>query len=188
MKAKLENLISILETCGSDPRNWPAESRDAMESFVANSPEARAAVAEAAELDRWLDQLPEPNPDPALAARIIAELPERPAPQLRKGPATLRPRPLWILPLAAAALLALWIAPATPPDSGQMTNFAAAPGLNLDDSSFVWDMPSDVLLNVVSLDPINNVPAFECLYDDQDCLGSMENRESFLEIESGKLT
>jgi hypothetical protein len=44
------------------------------------------------------------------------------------------------------------------------------------------------LLNVVSLDPINNVPAFECLYDDQDCLGSMENRESFLEIESGKLT
>lgn len=188
MNTQLENLVSTLETCGSNPENWPAESRAALQAFIATSAEARAAVSEATQLDRWLNHLPEPGPAPALADRILAELPVRPTRSNPRQPAPRKPRALWVLPLAAAALLALWVAPPTPPEAPQTAHMQRVATIGSETESFVWEMPSDVLLNVASLDPINDVPEFDCHYNDQDCFGLMENRESSVQTASRNLT
>ncbi len=184
MNTPLEKLVSTLETFGSDSRHWPADVRIELEALVANSADARAAVAEATQLDAWLDSLADPEPAPALAARIVAELPAR-AP-LRARPAMRRA--LFALPLAAAALLALWVQPPFSRDSNQPAATARLASLPSQTEAFPWEMPSDVLLDVASLDPVDNVPPFDCLYDEHDCMGVMEDRESLLETQSRNLT
>lgn len=109
MKTRLADLVIILETSGSNPENWPPAIRAEMEAFIASSAAARQALAEATELDRCLDTLREIKPAPDLAARILADLPPRPVE---------RPRPprrgaILALPLAAAAIFALWLGQST---------------------------------------------------------------------------
>ena len=175
MKTQLADLVNILETSGSNPENWPPAIRAEMEAFIAGSAAARQAVAEATELDRCLDTLSEIKPAPDLAARILADLPPRPV---------VRPRPLrrgaiFALPLAAAAILALWLG-----QSGPVPLTSGAPeataSFNFEDDALVWEMPSDVLMNVASLDPVDDVPEFDCFYEEPGCFGSTENRESSL--------
>ncbi len=183
MKTQLADLVGILETFGSNPEKWPPATRAEMEAFVASSAEAQQAVAEAIELDRCLDALAEPAPATDLATRILADLPPRPAGR----PRPMRRRAIFALPLAAAAALALWLGrPDTAPSPPRIADSTAS--FVIEAESFAWDMPSDVLLNVASMDPVNDVPEFDCFYDEQECFGSTENRESSLISTSRSLT
>lgn len=183
MKTRLADLVIILETSGSNPENWPPAIRAEMEAFIASSAAARQALAEATELDRCLDTLREIKPAPDLAARILADLPPRPVE---------RPRPprrgaILALPLAAAAIFALWLGQST---TAPITSEApeATASFNFEGEALVWEMPSDVLLNVASLDPVEDVPEFDCFYAEPGCFDSTENRESSLMLTSRNLT
>ena len=187
MKRQLTDLVGILETCGSNPENWPPATRADMEAYIASSAEARQALAEAVELDLYLDSLREPAPAPDLAEQILADLPARPARRAR----TTRRRTILALPLAAAAALVLWLGrPGTDPasDLASLTNPDATTSLVIEVDSFDWEMPSDVLLHVASLDPVSEGLEFDCFYDEQGCFDSTERRESSLMPTSRNLT
>ena len=181
MKRQLADLVGILETCGSNPENWPPATRADMEAYIASSAEARQALAEAVELDLCLDTLQESAPAPDLAERILADLPARPTTRAR----TTRRGAILALPLAAAAALMLWLGR---PDPASLPNPDTTASLAIEIDSFDWEMPSDVLLHVASLDPVSESPEFDCFYDEQGCFDSTERRESSLMPTSRNLT
>ena len=92
------------------------------------------------------------------------------------------------LPLAAAAVVALWLGLPTEQPALPTPVASSATVLVMDTEAFDWEMPSDVLLHVASLDPMADVPEYGCLYDEQECLGSTDNRESSLLSTSRNLT
>jgi hypothetical protein len=99
-------LLELVDAYGADPERWPAGERAAALASLARSGAARAALAEATELDRLLDVAPAPAPTPDLATRVLARAPTA---------AVRVPRPLrrfiaTALPVAAAAGLLLWMA------------------------------------------------------------------------------
>ncbi|MCB1549467.1 MAG: hypothetical protein KDJ41_16815 [Hyphomicrobiaceae bacterium] len=70
----LARLQAVLAAYGADQSRWPATDRQALGLLVANDPEARRLVAEAAALDRLLDRKPValPSGQDELIARIMA--------------------------------------------------------------------------------------------------------------------
>ena len=57
-RREMEALQGLLASHGADRTRWPAPARLRFAAFIADSPEARRAVAEAEALDRLLDRAP----------------------------------------------------------------------------------------------------------------------------------
>lgn len=55
---RLQELNHLLEIYGADCNRWPAADRIRLSSFIAIDPRGKAALAEAAALDRLLDMAP----------------------------------------------------------------------------------------------------------------------------------
>ena len=72
-------LAAILDAYGAAPRRWPAAEREAAETLLAASAEARALRDEAARLDRVLTASLAPVPSPALRAAILQAAPRLPS-------------------------------------------------------------------------------------------------------------
>lgn len=71
----LERLSELVEAYGASALRWPTAERARAETLLAQSVEARALVAKAAELDRLLDMAPYEAPSADLVARIMAARP-----------------------------------------------------------------------------------------------------------------
>lgn len=71
---RLQELSHLLEIYGADKNRWPAADRIRLSSFIAIDPRAKAALAEAAALDRLLDMAPvvSSERERVLAERILA--------------------------------------------------------------------------------------------------------------------
>jgi anti-sigma-K factor RskA len=78
----LDRLRAIVDAYGADPARWPAAERAAGEALLAGSAEARALVAETADLDAALDSLPALQPSPAMRTAVLAAAPRPAAPSL----------------------------------------------------------------------------------------------------------
>ncbi len=73
----LERLRELCSGYGADPARWPEPDRGAAQALLARDPEARRICAEAGELDRLLDALPQPAAPSAALMRKVAEIPLR---------------------------------------------------------------------------------------------------------------
>lgn len=81
-RREMEDLARLLDSHGADRTRWPAQERLRFAGFVAESSEARRAVAEAEALDRLLDRAPvvADTRRAGLADRIAAMAAAEPAP------------------------------------------------------------------------------------------------------------
>ena len=71
-----QRLAEIIEAYGALSQRWPEAERNAANELLARSPEARALLAQAVELDRLLDTVPlEAAPSTALVERLLAARP-----------------------------------------------------------------------------------------------------------------
>ena len=78
----LERFQYLADAYGGDIARWPSAERDGALSLVRNEAAVAAPIlAEAAQLDSWLDASPNPAPSAALTAAVIASAPRarRPA-------------------------------------------------------------------------------------------------------------
>ena len=66
----LDRLRDLLDAYGAEAGRWPDEKRDAANTLLGASAEARALLHAAALLDGALDALEAPAPSPALTAQI----------------------------------------------------------------------------------------------------------------------
>jgi hypothetical protein len=66
----LERLRAVLDAYGASPNHWPQTERTSADALIDASPEARAMVAAAAQLDALLDLVQPPAPSAALAQRL----------------------------------------------------------------------------------------------------------------------
>ncbi|HEX8445266.1 MAG TPA: hypothetical protein VF649_01515 [Sphingomonas sp.] len=109
---------ALADAYGGDPARWPAADRTAAWS-VMGEPWAAAILHDAGRLDDWLDCAAPVTASASLAARILADAPDRHT--------RLRGRPRWTWGLgfgatglaglcAGAAAMAAVLAPATTPD------------------------------------------------------------------------
>lgn len=136
----LERLRQLIDTYGASPDRWPQGERAAALELLMRSAEARKWHDAAARLDRLFDLVPPVEPSPELKARVLAAAStarERlrdgvePVPQMgppaiaaaSKKMRSLR-KQVWVfgmaaLPLAAAAILALWLMGPEPPSTEQ---------------------------------------------------------------------
>jgi len=67
-----ERFQRIIEAYGADSCRWPAEERQAAETFLLEAPSMAAAIAQEAELDSLLQAYRTEPPDSALTGAIIA--------------------------------------------------------------------------------------------------------------------
>ena len=107
----LERLEAVFAAYGAAPARWPEDEREAVEALIARSDRARAALAQAAHLDRLLDAAPAAPDSDVLAARLRAMMAddEKAASVIPFRPRT-RPaaaRPWHASGLARAAVFAL---------------------------------------------------------------------------------
>ena len=150
----LAGLERLLDTYGTDGARWPADAWDAAARLVATSDEARALWSEVAALDRMLGGLPPEPPSPQLVARVLADAPTP------RVPARWRRAAAVVMPLAAAAGLALWLTPRSPlrarpaplPTAVELTS------LRLGE----YGSPTDYLLDVGETAVASAVPSFGC--------------------------
>ncbi len=57
----LDRVRDLINIFGSDTQRWPEDERDAIQTFIATSPDAQSLHKEARELDAALDSLPQPK-------------------------------------------------------------------------------------------------------------------------------
>lgn len=69
---KLARLQALLDTHGAASQRWPADERENARALIKSSAEARAAVHQAAALDRALDSVAAPPPSVTLQRRLAA--------------------------------------------------------------------------------------------------------------------
>ena len=99
----LERLRNLLDAYGAQPERWPEAERAAAQALIGRSAAARALWKEAQEVDLLLGAV-SVEPEPALVTRILAAAPRHAAPRRSRRALAAA------VPLAAAAVLALWIA------------------------------------------------------------------------------
>ncbi|MDG2308082.1 MAG: hypothetical protein P8R42_26195 [Candidatus Binatia bacterium] len=151
MNDRLERLHEVLAAYGASEDCWPVEDRAALLTLLEESEPARALRDEAADLDSLLDLGGAIDaPTRALKDRILDAAPGGPAPKR-----TWRWAPL--VPIAAAAALALWIAaePRAPQVAEAPIEIAIA-------DLGIYTTPTDVLLATDGFDPLASVPAYDC--------------------------
>lgn len=76
-----ERFRTLLDIYGSDYKRWPGDERDAARAL---GTEMQEHLAEAARLDRWLDNHVALPPDAALIRRITASAPAAASPPQRR--------------------------------------------------------------------------------------------------------
>lgn len=130
----LERFRELMDAYGGDPRRWPPAERPPAAALLAASAEARALLAEAAALDRLLDEAPPSAPATLDAERLIARATaaaqERPS---FRTVGAMRPagRGLWLraASLAAATIIGFVVGWTQLADTSDAT---AASGSSLD--------------------------------------------------------
>ena len=132
----LERLRELLDAYGAQPERWPDAERAAAQALIGRSAAARALWKEAREVDLLLGAV-SVEPEPALVTRVLAAAPRRAAPRRSRRALTAA------VPLAAAAVLALWIAVARE-RGGRAPTTPVLVG--------VYFGPTDVLLEQFGLD------------------------------------
>jgi len=142
-------LHAIIDAYGADPARWPAAERDAALALLVRSPEARRHHDAAAGLDAALDASPVEVPSPALAARVLRATPRRRPVRVGRWAAA---------PLAAAAVLVLWLVRSPAPAPLTADAIAA-----LD----TYSLPTDTLLFSTGSDLVD-LPG--CSEDDLGCI------------------
>lgn len=170
----LERLEEVLDAYGASPDRWPEQERGDLLALVERSSEARALHDAAAQFDAVLDRatdLPPPSSD--LVERLVARAPQgdrsRGAEARRPASRVLRWAPL--VPIAAAAMLALWIARA--PDSRPLSPVPPAPGAPIEIAMAdlgTYTTPTDVLLSLDGFDPLAAIPSYDCESDGLGCI------------------
>lgn len=71
-----ERFATLAEAYGADLRRWPAALRAAAEARLADDPQARSVLADAARLDDLLEAHRVAAPDAALIGRVLAQAPQ----------------------------------------------------------------------------------------------------------------
>ena len=111
----LDRFGVLLDAYGAVPERWPDGERASALALAAESADARQLMDQARRLDGLLDRLPEGEPSPGLAERILAAAPgaspgaagRRPAGWIVRTFGTLWPElPAWRPAVALAASLA----------------------------------------------------------------------------------
>jgi len=69
---RLDDFQALVDAWGGDPNRWPDDRRDAAEALLEQSEQARAVLAEAAQLDRLLASAADVAVSTALRQRIGA--------------------------------------------------------------------------------------------------------------------
>jgi len=162
-----ERLEQLLDAYGAAPARWPGEERAAAERLIARSQAARACWEEAAALDRLLDALPAEQPDPRLAARVLAA-----------APRGLASRRAWrrllatAVPLAAAAAVTFWMMREPEPATQTLDIPLASLG--------TYESPTDALLDTYGSDVYATVPSIGCADSTLGCtdLDAFDERSS----------
>jgi hypothetical protein len=147
----LERFGEIVDAYGAAAERWPHAEREAARHLVVESAEARALLKRAAELDARLDSLGSEPPSALLAARVLAAAPRKRAVRnWRRAVAA-------IIPLAAAAALALWLVGRTPEE-------VSAPSIaSLSIPLGEYTDPTDVLLDSYAIDVSGaSMPSLGC--------------------------
>jgi hypothetical protein len=136
----LDRFNCLLDAYGAAPSRWPEAERRAGLEFMARSPAARAAAAEAERLDTVLDRAPRQAPSAALLGTVLAAAPRRTS-WLH---ALLGGTPVWqpVAALALAAILGLGLGGsgklALPADEVVLVDVAALSlGLDIDDEEML---------------------------------------------------
>jgi len=161
-----QRLEQVLEAYGASPDRWPDEDRAALLSLLETSDRGRALRDEAARLDALLDSGAEiAPPSNEVFERILGAAPEAPGRQAGDR-ATWR----WValIPVAAAAGLALWMA-GGPTRSAVETPADPSMQIALTDLG-IYTTPTDVLLEIDGFDPLASVPTYDCDDSDWGCL------------------
>jgi hypothetical protein len=164
-----ERLEQLLDAYGAAPERWPSAERAAAEHLIARSPAARACWDEAAALDRALDALPAEQPDPRLAARVLAAAPRGRRPTRARA---WRRVLVAAVPLAAAAALTLWVM--TEPQPGTQTLDIPLASLG------TYESATDALLDTYGVDVYATVPSIGCADSTLGCtdIDELDGRSS----------
>jgi hypothetical protein len=185
MTMRIERLQEILDAYGASPAHWPEGERTEAVRLISESAEAHALYESAADLDLMLDTAaPSRPPSRELIAKVLATAPaSRAAQGCDTARVTAFRRGRWrdvLVPLAAAAALALWVvttrdsnleepveiaAPATPatPDL-EFQELASALSELVESSS-----ATDALLSPYGVDVYTVTPSFGCEGSELGC-------------------
>ena len=183
----LERLRALLDAYGANPDRWPPEERMAALALLEQSPQAQRWHDASARIDALLDYAPGFEVSATLIDRILAAAPT-PAPSANRTPPpyrhiTRRVR-TWrtlaaALPLAAAAVVVLWVL-TKPSQTPERANVTLA-------EIEAFDVPTDALLDVPSVQALDRVPTFGCTGSGLGCVdtGEADNQsQSALDLES----
>jgi hypothetical protein len=169
-----ERLAEILDAYGADPDRWPADERAAALALLREDAGARVLRERALRLDRVLTAADEVDVPPDLAARVLAAAPlpaaaraQRRRPSIERGGRRLRYLAAAV-PMAAAAVVALWLARA-PENEVTLSDAIAALG--------EYETPGDELLTTGEVDLFSD-PWVDC---PESVLGCID-----VEIEAGE--
>ena len=183
----LERLRALLDAYGANPERWPPEEREAALALVEQSPQAQHWRDASARVDALLDHAPGIEVSATLIDRILAAAPT-PAPSANRTPPpyrhTTRRVRAWqtlaaAVPLAAAAVVVVWVL-TKPSQTPERTNVALA-------EIETFDVPTDALLDVPSVQVLDRVPTFGCADGGLGCLdtGDPDSRsQSALDLET----
>lgn len=183
----LERLRALLDAYGANPDRWPPQERAAALALLEQSPEAQRWRDASARIDALLDHAPGFEVSATLIDRILAAAPT-PAPSANRTPPPYRhtTRRVWAwriiaaaAPLAAAAVLVLWVLnkPSQTPERANVTLAEIE----------TFDVPTDALLDLPSVQALDRVPTFGCAGGGLGCVdtGEADNRsQSALDVET----
>jgi hypothetical protein len=144
----LADLERLLDVRGTARERWPSVEWDAAARLVAGAPEARALWDAAVALDGMLGALTPVAASPALVARVLDAAPRR------RVSGRWRRVAAAMLPLAAAAGVALWLA--CRPGSAPQVADRMAPELG------EYTSPTDTLLDSYAVDVSRGIPSLGC--------------------------
>jgi hypothetical protein len=154
----LRDLERLLDVHGTAHERWPEGAVDGVARLLAESPAARALWEESVALDRALGSLPPLVPTRALVERVLAAAPSSTGPVVvpARRPVRWRRAAAAVVPLAAAAGLAVWIARgpavAPAPSASALTTLAVGE----------YESPTDYLLDSYGVDASDDAPSVGC--------------------------
>lgn len=183
----LERLRALLDAYGANPDRWPPEERATAIALLEQSPQAQRWRDASARVDALLDHAPEVEVSATLINRILVATPT-PALSANRTPPPYRDLTRRVrawrtlaaaVPLAAAAAVVLWvfIRPSPTPERANVTLAEIE----------TFDVPTDALLDVPSVQALDRVPTFGCAGGGLGCvdIGEPDNpSRSALDLET----